>query len=152
MALRAAPCTVKAAKKWVKALHRHFPIVHGGLFAVAVVDESGQVRGVGIAGLPPPTWEGSGKIVVSRIATDGARNACSLIYGSLCRAAQALGYSEAWTYTLPEENGASLRASGFAHMGETDGRGDWSRPNIGRHRDLPGFATSVKQRWMRKLR
>lgn len=118
------------------------------LFALSMM--RGASGGVELpACLPRP--EGSGKIVISRVATDGARNACSLIYGALCRAAKALGYKEAWTYTLPDEPGSSLKASGFEYMGETDGRGDWSRPNIGRQRSLPVLGNVEKKRWRRVL-
>ena len=54
-----------------------------------------------------------------------------MIYGALCRAARALGYHEAWTYTLPEETGVSLRAAGFREMGKTRAE-EWDRPSRAR--------------------
>jgi len=42
--------------------------------------------------------------------------------------ALAMGYQRLITYTLPEEGGASLRASGFALIGQAGG-GSWSRPS-----------------------
>jgi hypothetical protein len=63
------------------------------------------------------------------------------------RCAAALGYSEAWTYTLPEESGISLRAAGFEEMGISRG-GEHDRPS--RRRALaeqPG----PKRRWRRQL-
>ncbi len=44
-----------------------------------------------------------------------------MTYNALARAAQALGYSEAWTYTLPGEDGRSVKAAGFVDRGLTDG-------------------------------
>jgi hypothetical protein len=104
------PITVKAARAWVKATHRHLPDLQGGLFAVAIHDLAG-LCGVAVAGNPSRTWQGTGRIVISRVSTDGAENGCSMLYGALCRAAKALGYIEAWTYTLPHEPGTSLRAA-----------------------------------------
>jgi len=40
-------------------------------------------------------------------------NACSMLYGAARRAARALGHEPIYTYTLPDEGGASLRAAGF---------------------------------------
>jgi hypothetical protein len=140
------PITVKAATAWVRQSHRHLPDVQGGLFAVAI--KSGdELRGVAIAGNPSRVWQGTGRIVISRVSTDGAENGCSMLYGAICRAAKALGYREAWTYTLPDEPGTSLRAAGFIDMGLTKG-GEWSRPSRARS---PAIRPEKKRRWMRPL-
>lgn len=143
-----APCTVKEARRIVKVLHRHLPYVQGGLFAAKCIDETGAVRGVAIAGNPARVWQGTGRIVISRVATDGSPNACSCLYGALCRAAKALGYYEVWTYTLPEEPGTSLRAAGFADLGVTDG-GEHDRVKRPRK---PAVRPEPKRRWRRMLR
>ncbi len=145
--MRLAPCSVKAARKLVKEWHRHLPDVHGGLFAVQCVADDGQPIGVGIAGRSARVWHGTGRLVISRCATTGHENACSMIYGALSRAAKALGYSEIWTYTLPDEPGTSLRAAGFVDMGMSDG-GEWSRPSRPRR---PAIRPEPKRRWMRRL-
>jgi hypothetical protein len=146
--VRLAPITVSAARRQVKDWHRHLPELQGGLFAVQVVDDTnGDCVGVGIAGNPSRVWQNSGRIVITRVATVGAGNACSAIYGSLARAAKALGYKEIWTYTLAEEPGTSLRAAGFMDMGMTDG-GEWSRPSRSR---APAIRPEPKRRWMRNL-
>lgn len=142
-----APITVKAALALVRTWHRELPDLQGGLFAVQCIGDDGAVCGVGVAGNPAQVWQGTGRIVISRIATDGHHNACSMIYGALCRAAKALGYKEAWTYTLPHEPGTSLRAAGFELMGWTNG-GEWSRPS--RERRL-AVKPERKQRWRRRL-
>lgn len=146
MTLEVHPCTVRAALKLVKAWHRHLPDLQGGLFAVRVVAD-GQPVGVGVAGNPSRVWQGDAKLVISRCATNGHENACSAVYGALCRAAKALGYREVWTYTLPEEPGTSLRAAGFVDMGTTTG-GNWSRPSRSR---APAVRPEPKRRWLRKL-
>lgn len=140
------PLTVKAAQWWIAGVHRHLPRVQGGLFAAAVVTED-TVLGVGLAANPARVWQGTGRFVISRIATGGAMNACSALYGALCRAGKALGYTEAWTYTLPEEPGTSLRAAGFRDMGLTDG-GEHDRPS---RRRAAAVRPEPKRRWMRTL-
>lgn len=145
--VRIAPCTIKAALKRVKQWHRHFPELQGGLFAAQVIDGDGNCLGVAVAGNPCRTWQDSGRLVISRVATAGAENACSMLYGALCRAAKALGYNEAWTYTLPGEPGTSLRAAGFMDMGLTDG-GEWDRPS---RRRKPAANSAKKRRWLRVL-
>jgi hypothetical protein len=145
--LRIVPLTVKAGLKQVRAWHRHLPNLQGGLFAAGVEDADGQLRGVAIAGNPARSWQGSGRLVISRVATDGMENACSALYGALCRAAKALGYREVWTYTLPEEPGTSLRAAGFEDRGLTDG-GDWDRPSRSRR---SAVRSEPKRRWVRRL-
>jgi len=144
--MRLAPITVKAALTRVKEWHRHLPDLQGGLFAVAV-EHDGAVVGVGVAGNPARVWQGQAKLVISRCATTGFDNACSMIYGALARAAKALGYTEVWTYTLPDEPGTSLRAAGFQDMGVTDG-GEWTRPSRVRS---PAKRPERKRRWMRRI-
>lgn len=122
-------------------------IYRGGLFAVRCVNEEGVCVGVGVAGNPSRVWQSEAKLVISRCATVGAENACSMIYGALARAAKALGYQEVWTYTLPEEPGTSLRAAGFVDMGLTVG-GEWSRPSRAR---AAAVRSEPKRRWMRNL-
>lgn len=144
--LELAPCTVKAAKKWIAETHRHLPKVNGGRFAVAI-REGAVVRGVALVGNGPRVWEGTGKMIITRVATDGARNGCTMLYGALCRAGKALGYTEAWTYTLLEEPGVSLRAAGFVDMGMTSG-GEHDRVS---RRRAPAVRPEPKRRWRRLL-
>jgi hypothetical protein len=146
--MKVVPITVKAAVQFVRATHRHLPELQGGLFAAAVADDAGAIRGVAVFANPPRVWQGTGRGVITRVATDGADNACSMLYGALCRAAKSLGYVEAWTYTLPEEPGTSLRAAGFRDMGLTSG-GEWSRPSRTR---ASARRPEPKRRWMRVLK
>lgn len=155
-----SPCTVKAARAYVRSWHRHLPDVQGGLFAVQVVDSVGRCVGVGVAGNPARVWQGQAKLVISRVAAmDGlprvtsssgeehAAPVCTKIYSALCKAARALGYREVWTYTLPEESGRSLRAAGFRDMGLSAG-GEHGRPSRPR---APAKRPEPKRRWLRLL-
>jgi hypothetical protein len=74
-------------------------------------------------------------VEITRLCTNGTRNAYSFLYGAATRAAFALGYQRIGTYTLPEEGGASLRAAGWKLIGERGG-GSWdcpSRPRVDKH-------------------
>jgi hypothetical protein len=144
--LRTAPIGLRAANAWVTEVHRHHGPVRGHKFSVAVVDEHGEIRGVGIAGRPVARALDDGEhLEVLRVATDGTPNACSMLYGALRRAAIALGYSpeNVLTYTLKSEPGASLRASGWHAIRETSGD-TWERP--GRER-VDRAPTGPKIRW-----
>lgn len=80
---------------------------------------------------------------VTRLATDGSENACSMLYGACRRAAKALGYRKAQTYLLETESGVSLKASGWRPVAKTDG-GSWDRPARSRVDSAP---TCPKVRW-----
>ena len=72
---------------------------------------------------------------VTRLATDGAPNACSSLYGAAWRVCREMGYSRCITYILADEPGTSLKASGWKCLGERGG-GSWScksRPRVDKH-------------------
>ena len=66
---------------------------------------------------------------VIRTATDGTRNANSMLYGAARRAAFALGYDRLITYTQADESGASLRAAGFRVIAQRPPRRGWDTPS-----------------------
>lgn len=147
MSLRLIPSTVKAACREVARLHRHHKPPAGGLFAVAVAcTKRAEIVGVAIAGRPVARGLDDGVTVeVTRVATDGSRNACSMLYGAIRRAAVALGYARAVTYTLESEAGSSLKASGWKLDTTTRG-GSWdceSRPRTDKHPTCPKLRWSV---------
>ncbi len=143
MSLAVIPCTLKDARAYVAAHHRHHRPPLGGLWAVAASDGQ-KVRGVAIIGRPVArTLDDGSTAEVTRLCTDGAPNACSLLYGAARRAARALGYTRLITYTLPDEGGASLRAAGWQVDGTSRG-GRWSRASRSRLDDHP---TEPKLRW-----
>lgn len=134
-----APCTIKDAAAFIRAHHRHHRPPTGGLFAVAVEVDSVVV---GVAVVARLAQDGTTAEVI-RLATDGTRNACSMLYGACWRAAKALGYRRLITYTLATEPGDSLRGAGWKLIGEAGG-GSWSRPSRPREDDHP---TQTKLRW-----
>lgn len=135
MTLSLVPISIGDAKEFVRQHHRHHRPPQGGLFAVACA-MGGVVVGVAIIGRPVARLNQDGFTAeVTRLATDGTRNACSMLYGAAWRAARALGYRRIGTYILAEESGASLRAAGWRIVAEVKGR-SWdcpSRPRVDRH-------------------
>jgi hypothetical protein len=109
--------------------------VIGHKFSIAAVANE-EVVGVVIVGRPVSRHRDDGlTLEVTRLCTDGTRNACSFLYGKAAKAAFAMGYRRIGTYTLPDEGGASLRAAGWTLIGETPGK-SWSvpsRPRVDRH-------------------
>ena len=139
------PLTLKEAMRFVEEKHRHHAPPVGGQFAIGVCREGEDAPcGVAIVGRPVSRMLDDGWTVeVTRLCTDGTRNACSKLYRAAWRAARALGYERLVTYTLPEEGGSSLRGAGFRLLGEAGG-GKWgrdSRPRVDLH------PTQRKLRW-----
>ncbi len=103
------------------------------MFAVAAC-ELGRLCSVAIIGRPRARALQDGWTAeIVRLCTDGTHNACSILYGAAWRAARALGYRRLVTYTLAEEPGRSLVASGW-HIVERSSKGrklavggSWSR-------------------------
>ena len=134
------PISFEEANAFVEAHHRHHKPVVGCKFCVAVSDDS-MVRGVAIVGRPVARHLDDGwTLEVNRCCTDGAYNACSMLYSAAWRAAKALGYTRLITYTLPDEGGASLRAANWKLVGLRGG-GNWntkSRPRVDTDKLLRG--------------
>jgi hypothetical protein len=126
MPLMLIPCTLEEANAFVARHHRHHQPTPVAKFSIAAALD-GVIVGVVIVGLPKARMAMDGwTLEVTRLATDGTRNACSLLYGAARKAAFALGYSRVLTYTLAEEGGASLRAAGFTLEAEIKGE-SWMR-------------------------
>jgi hypothetical protein len=129
MSLLIVPISFAEANAFVAEHHRHHKPMPGVKFCIAVADETGKVRGVAMVGRPVARGNDTGwTLEVNRCCTDGAHNACSMLYSASWRAAKALGYRKLITYTLPEEGGASLRGAGWKLIGERGG-GSWSCPS-----------------------
>ncbi len=141
------PVSLSAANRYVHAWHRHSKPVVGHLYSLGVFGDDLIMHGVAIIGRPVARALDDGQTVeITRLATDGTRNACSMLYSASCREARRRGYTLAVTYTLASETGASLRASGFTRASDVRGR-QWDTPSRSRaHR-----ATPDRVRWERAL-
>ena len=136
--------TFAVANAFVAAIHRHHPPVVGHLFSIGAAMD-GRLVGVVIVGRPVSRHRDDGLTAeVTRLCTDGTRNACSFLYGRAARVAFALGFERIGTYTLPDEGGASLRAAGWHLIGQRGG-GEWDSPS--RPRSMMRSPTSPKLLW-----
>lgn len=146
VALHVLPVELKEANEFISAIHRHHAPVVGHRFSLGCVDGDGVLRGVCVIGRPVARLAGHPRDVaeVTRLATDGTYNACSILYAAAARACKAMGFRRIQTYTLPSEGGASLRASGWQCEGNAGG-GQWKHTDgKPRRTDQP---TEVKSRW-----
>ncbi len=141
--LKVIPCELKNANEFVTRLHRHHKKVTGHRWSTAV-EANGQVVGVAIVGRPVARMTDQRRIVEAlRVCTDGTPNACSALYGAVCRQHRQLGYQKAQTFILESEPGTSLRAAGWIPVAISDG-GSWSSPSRRRVDDAP---LDRKVRW-----
>jgi len=144
MSIELRPVTRDEADAFIRAHHRHHGCPVGALWRQAVHDPDGKIVGVAVVGRPVARALDDGLTVeVTRLCTDGAPNACSMLYSATKRAAEAKGYRRGLTYILASESGASLRAAGWKLLWKVRGR-SWdcpSRPRIDKH------PTADKQAW-----
>jgi hypothetical protein len=129
------PITLSEANSFVEQHHRHHKPVVGHKFSIAAVKDD-KIVGIVIVGRPVARGRDDGlTLEVTRLCTDGTRNACSFLYGAAARAAFALGYKRIGTYILASEPGKSLVASGWRLISQVKGR-SWScqsRPRVDKH-------------------
>lgn len=147
MKFQVVPLNISEANLYVERVHRHHGAVRGARFAIGLTLGDRMV-GVAIVGRPVARHLDDGFTVeVTRVATDGTRNACSALYSRAARAAVAMGYRKVITYTLSSESGSSLSGAGWRVVAQVKGR-TWSRPKRERVDKHP---TQDKLRWEARL-
>lgn len=155
--MRRVPLTLTQANELVGRLHRHHKPVVGHRFSIGA-EVDGKLVGAVIVGRPVaakgPTNERQYVIAsVTRVVTDGTRNACSFLYSAAARAARELGYEEIETFILESEPGTSLRAAGWEMVSVSPARSWDGRPG---QMDLEGHTRRTdqpecaKQRWVKR--
>lgn len=133
MSLRLIPLERTAANLLVAKWHRHNKPVPGAKFCIGVA-RGPEIHGCAIVGRPVARAYDDGlTLEVTRVATDGTRNACSILYGAVRRATFALGFTRLITYTRTDESGASLRAAGFRVLATREAR-SWGKDSVKRPR------------------
>ena len=131
MRLHLVPVSLAQANEHVAAWHRHNQPVPGAKFTLGVACDDGVLRGVAIVGRPVARHYDDGlTLEVNRTCTDGTRNANSMLYGAVWRAAKAMGYQRCITYTQADETGASLRGAGWVRVKELPARKSWAESSV----------------------
>ncbi len=149
--LSVAPVSFREACEFVAAHHRHNKPPRGHKFSVALRRGAALV-GVAMAGRPVARALDDGMTLeVNRTCTDGTRNANSMLYGAVWRAAVAMGYRRCITYTQADESGASLRAAGWVRVAELPPRCGWAAStkdeSLKQMRDPVGSGGVARVRW-----
>ena len=149
MGLHIRPTTLAFAKAFVAQYHRHNKPPVGHKFSVGIYDGETCV-GVAVASRPVARMLDDGwTLEVTRTCTDGTKNANSMLYGAIARAAQAMGYRRCVTYTQHGESGASLRGAGWQPVATIPPRAGWDCPS--RKREDIGTAFVERTRWEKPL-
>jgi len=122
------PISQAEAFAFIRRHHRHHGAPVGSLWQHAVHDDAGQLVGVAVVGRPVARALDDGLTAeITRLCTTGHANACSMLYAAARRAADAKGYRRGLTYILASETGATLRAVGWRHLWDVEGR-SWDCP------------------------
>lgn len=149
--LHVVPIELEQANFAIAAWHRHHQPCVGHRFSLGVIDDCGVLHGAVVVGRPVARLAGhpSKVLEVTRLVTDGTRNACSMLYSAAARAGREMGFERIQTYILAdEETGVSLRASNWECEGLAGG-GQWKHSDgKPRRTDQP---TGTKTRWAKKL-
>jgi hypothetical protein len=129
MRLQLVPVTFADAAAFVRMWHRHHGSPVGHKFSLGVADDE-KLVGVAMVGRPVARHFDDGRTLeVNRTATDGTRNANSMLYAAAWQVTKNLGYRRLVTYTQQGETGASLRAAGWRVVAERPALKGWSVPS-----------------------
>jgi hypothetical protein len=143
--LHLVPVTFADACGFVEMWHRHHEPPRGHKFSIGVAGD-GLLRGVAIVGRPVARGFDDGlTLEVTRTATDGTKNANSMLYAAAWQVTKGLGYRRLVTYTQEGESGASLRGAGFRVVAERRSRPGWNMPS--RPRQLRGTEGIPRTLW-----
>jgi hypothetical protein len=138
VSLRVVPVSLPTAQQFVTEHHRHHRAPRAHKFSIGVAEDELLV-GVIVVGRPVSrviAAEG-GTLEVLRSATDGTRNANSMLYAAARKATFALGFDRLITYTQEGESGASLRGAGFTVVAQRPARKGWNAPSRPRTDSAP---------------
>ena len=146
MSLHLVPISQRTAKDCVTRWHRHNAAPAGGVIRVGAATDDGTLVAVGIAGRPVARHYDDGTTLeVTRVSSDCTKNATSMLYAALTRAAFALGYQRVITYTQANESGASLRAAGWKIIATRPARKSWN--NVSRPRHDACYQSTQRTLW-----
>lgn len=144
------PLELKEANIMIHRWHRHHKEVVGHRFSIGVYDtKTKQFVGAAVVGRPVARLTNHREILeVTRLVTDGTKNACSILYAAAARVGREMGYMKIQTFILADETGTSLKASGWDIEDDNCGGGLGWHSRQGRRNDQP---VCKKQKWSKLL-
>lgn len=149
MSLRAVPVTLADANEFVRQFHRHHQPVVGHRFSIGCAID-GKLVGVAIVSRPVARKTDQYRIAeVTRLCTDGTKNACSFLYALAARLTKEMGFDRIQTFILDCEPATTLKAAGWAFDGLTDSATASWHTRSKRRDDQP---QGTKQRWVKNLK
>lgn len=142
--MKTIPLTLAQANELISAWHRHHKPAQGHRFSIGSLDGV-DIIGAAIIGRPVGRKTDQYLIAeVTRLVTNGHKNACSFLYAAAARIAREMGFQKIQTFILKEEPGTSLEAAGWTFEGLTDSAPHKWHSREGRRSDQPN---EPKQRW-----
>ncbi len=145
--MKIIPLTLAQANQLVATLHRHHKPVVGHRFSIGA-KQGDLLVGAAIIGRPVARLTDQGSIAeVTRLVTNGAKNACSFLYSASARVAREMGFESIQTFILESETGVTLKAAGWEFVCKTAGGQGW-QSRKGRRTDQP---TEPKAKWRKVL-
>jgi hypothetical protein len=149
--LKIVPLELRELNELVEKWHRHHKRVQGHRFSIGVMDnKTGNIVGGCSVGRPVARKINPKEVLeVTRLVTNGHKNACSILYAAAARVGRELGYKKIQTYILQSETGHSLVAAGWKCEDNSAGGGQWIHTDgKPRRTDQP---IEKKQRWVKHL-
>jgi hypothetical protein len=150
MKLKVVPLELREANAYIETFHRHHGRVQGHRFSIGVVDETGELHGCAVVGRPTSGLDPKRILEVTRLCTNGTRNACSMLYSAAARVGKELGYEKIQTYIFLVECGSSLKASGWIYERQAHPSGRHRKRKDGKERDT-SFVEIPKTLWSKQL-
>ncbi|MEU1249205.1 XF1762 family protein [Micromonospora arida] len=143
---RVRPISYRQACAYISAHQQQLERPQGHTFSLGLTNHAGNLIGVAMVGRPDAPHHDDGLTAeVTRLATDGPRNACAVLLAAAWRVARRMGYQRMITYTRTDRPAAGLRAAGWKVMTETlRARG---RNRLSRHRAPRRTGDATRTRW-----
>ncbi|MGC5322799.1 XF1762 family protein [Micromonospora arida] len=143
---RVRPISYRQACAYISAHHQQLERPQGHTFSLGLTNHAGNLIGVAMVGRPDARHHDDGLTAeVTRLVTDGPRNAYSVLLAAAWRVARRMGYQRMITYTRTDRPAAGLRAAGWKVVTETPPtRG---RNRLSRHRAPRGTGDGTHTHW-----
>ncbi|CCH17698.1 XF1762 family protein [Micromonospora lupini] len=142
---RVRPISYRQACAYISANHQQLERPQGHTFSLGLTNHAGNLIGVAMVGRPDTRSHDDGLTAeVSRLATDGPRNAYSVLLAAAWRVARRMGYQRMITYTRTDKPAAALRAAGWK---VAEAPSAPRRNRLSRHRAPRGTGDATRTRW-----